>query len=421
MISCSHAHNLINSYIDGLLNESDCNAFEEHISCCEKCHEQYDILKSLTGNLADTKVPLPRDFAKKMHIALVKHQVTKTEEKKKIFTFPYMKFATVATAAIMITVVGKYGVYDIYKDITNETMKTATESAPVDNSSKGVPTDSAPDKHENENIITAKSTEYENNVISAPVKANVAENKIPTESANNVNTESSLPGFVPEVENDVSAASVPSTENTAAEIQVEEAIDEGAYMMTRMTPADAQTDSAAVVENSTDVAEFSSAGGGTPVQITEEEVIFDTPESSQAENVTEAHATKGAGTIESASESGADNATTESTTESAADITDEAVAEEDSATKSFVPTDSTNPTPTIVEINKSGDGNMLVFKNYLYTFLDSSEIAEINGELTITIGADEYGTVINKIAANEYIKSIIVGNTGNGKAVIIIK
>lgn len=413
MISCSHAHNLINSYIDGLLNESDCNAFEEHISCCEKCHEQYDILKSMTVNLADTKVPLPRDFAKKMHIALVKHQVTKTEEKKKVFTFPYMKFATVATAAIMIAVVGKYGVYDIYKDITNETMKTTTESAPVSNSSEGVYTDSASEKDEN-NIVTEKSTEYENNVISAPVKANVQENKIPAEDGNNITTESSLPRFVPEVETEVSATSVPSTENTVAETQVEQAINEVPYMMTRMAPGDAQMDSA-VVENGTDVAEFSSAGGGTPVQVTVEDVI------AEAENVTEAPAAKDAGSIESASESGADNETVEITTESATDMTDEAVTEEDSATKSFVATDSTNPTPTIVEIKKSGDGNMLVFKNYLYTFLDSSEIAESDGELTITIGADEYATVINKIAANEYVKSIIVGNTGNGKAVIIIR
>ncbi|MBE7013249.1 MAG: hypothetical protein E7416_04170 [Ruminococcaceae bacterium] len=414
MISCSHAHNLINSYIDGLLNESDCNAFEEHISCCEKCHEQYDILKSMTVNLADTKVPLPRDFAKKMHIALVKHQVTKTEEKKKVFTFPYMKFATVATAAIMIAVVGKYGVYDIYKDITNETMKTATESAPVGNSSEGVYTDSASEKDEN-NIVTEKSTEYENNVISAPVKANVAENKIPTESANNVTTESSQPRSVPTVEKDMVATSVPSTENTVAETQVEQAINEVPYMMTRMAPGDAQTDSAAVVENGTDVAAFSGAGGETPAQVTVEDVI------AEAENVTEAPAAKDAGSIESASGGGADNETVEITTESATDMTDEAVAEEDSAPKSFLPTDSTNPTPTIVEINKSGDGNMLVFKNYLYTFLDSSEIAESDGELTITIGADEYATVINKIAANEYIKSIIVGNTGNGKAVIIIR
>lgn len=414
MISCSHAHNLINSYIDGLLNESDCNAFEEHISCCEKCHEQYDILKSLTGNLADTKVPLPRDFAKKMHIALVKHQVTKTEEKKKVFTFPYMKFATVATAAIMIAVVGKYGVYDIYKDITNETMKTATESAPVGNSSEGVPTDSAPEKHEGENIETEKSTEAQNNVISAPVKANVAKNKIPTESADNVTTESSLPRSVPTVEKDMVATSVPFTENTVAETQVEQAINEVPYMMTRMAPGDAQMDSA-VVENGTDVAAFSGAGGETPAQVTVEDVI------AEAENVTEVHSTKDAGSIESASGGGADNETVEITTESATDMTDEAVAEEDSAPKSFLPTDSTNPTPTIVEINKSGDGNMLVFKNYLYTFLDSSEIAESDGELTITIGADEYATVINKIAANEYIKSIIVGNTGNGKAVIIIK
>lgn len=127
MISCDKARELANAYIDGALDEECSCAYEEHISCCEACHEEYDMLKRISSDLSLTTVPVPDGFARRMHTALVNEQFKKQNKDKKIFAFPYYKAASVMAAALVIAVVGKYGIYDTYKNVTEDTARVALE------------------------------------------------------------------------------------------------------------------------------------------------------------------------------------------------------------------------------------------------------------------------------------------------------
>ena len=62
-----------------------------------------------------------------------------------------------------------------------------------------------------------------------------------------------------------------------------------------------------------------------------------------------------------------------------------------------------------------------MFKKYLNTFLDSSNISETADGITITIPAERYENVMAHINANEYVKSVTGGTPFEGVAVINIK
>ncbi len=127
MINCDAARELANAYIDGELDEESSCTYEEHISCCESCHEEYDMLKRISADVSLTAVPVPDGFARRLHTALVKEQFNKENKSKKVFDFPYYKTASVMAAALVIAVVGRYGIYDTYKNVTNETNQVALE------------------------------------------------------------------------------------------------------------------------------------------------------------------------------------------------------------------------------------------------------------------------------------------------------
>ena len=134
MIDCNQARELMNGYIDGVLTEAESLAFEEHISCCENCHEEYDVLHRIATSLAKTSAPLPEGFADRVHCALLEEKLA--SEKKRKSVFKYYRMASGLAAALVIAVVGKYGVYDVYKKIANEGInppeQVVTETAPVE-------------------------------------------------------------------------------------------------------------------------------------------------------------------------------------------------------------------------------------------------------------------------------------------------
>lgn len=127
MINCDKAQELANVYIDGELDEESSCAYEEHISCCEACHEEYDMLKRISADLSLTTAPVPDGFARRLHTALVNEQFKKENKTKKVFAFPYHKAASVMAAALVIAVVGKYGIYDTYKNVAEDTNRVALE------------------------------------------------------------------------------------------------------------------------------------------------------------------------------------------------------------------------------------------------------------------------------------------------------
>lgn len=397
MISCSDAKNLINDYIDGLLGETDCLSFEEHISCCEKCHNEYDMLKSMVTDLSVSKSPLPADFTKKMHIALVNNQLKEKEGKKKsFFELPYTKLTTVTAAMLMIAVIGKFGVYDVYKDISKETLQTETVSPAVE-SGQIVQSNTVMDAEHNTSPATASEKSEETVKIVKVVKKEdpietispPAENTPTADTTDAVNLTPASPQIQSDVAEETEEATVP-------------------FALARMVHPEQST------------ADF---GITDELQETSEEVIEIVPEAAKValtaettlktEEAVEEEANISEPVSSGAGGSNAENSISEKTVK----VDEEADAEKNR----FALKESTESIPTIVEIYKSGEGNMLTIKNYLYTFLDGSEITESDGQITITIGADEYESVIKRLSTNEYVKNISAGSAFEGKATIIIK
>ena len=370
MISCSDAKNLINDYIDGLLNEKDCSSFEEHISCCENCHHEYDMMKSMVNDLDHSKASLPVDFTKKMHIALVNNQLKGNKEKKsKLFNLPYAKVSTITAAVIMIAAVGKFGVYDAYKDISNESIltETAVTEEKVDEITftEDVPNTSPVTENKHENIKIVKVIEKTDGV-----------------SNDNIDT-----------------TKIISLPDESIPVVITEEVEESA-----------------VAEDIQVVSEEAPAPLALARMFTEDVIESEIVEETTASLSKAMESDKAITEIEEVAIS---NSTNDTVVEEPSEdvITDEVVAEK----SVFLLTESNTPAPTIVEIQKSGEGHMLTIKNYLYTFLDGNEIAEADDQITITINADEYESIMKKISGNEYVKSISVGNVSNGKAIIIIK
>lgn len=124
-MDCNQARELMNSYIDGVLAEADIVAFEEHISCCENCHEEYDMLKKVSTDLSKTVAPLPDGFAERVHCALVNEKLSSEKKQKAVFKF--YRLASGLAAALVIAAVGKFGIYDTYKKVSNEAIQMGTQ------------------------------------------------------------------------------------------------------------------------------------------------------------------------------------------------------------------------------------------------------------------------------------------------------
>lgn len=179
MINCDAARELANAYIDGELDEESSCAYEEHISCCDACHEEYDMLKRISADVSLTAVPVPDGFARRLHTALVNEQFQKENKPKKVFAFPYYKTASVMAAALVIAVVGKYGIYDTYKNVTTETNQVALEmSEKIDDALIDVPktepiAENMVENKKQKPVYTTKTITPENTVpepISKPIE-----------------------------------------------------------------------------------------------------------------------------------------------------------------------------------------------------------------------------------------------------------
>lgn len=139
MINCEKAKELAGGYIDGMLDEAQALAYEEHISCCDLCHNEYDMLKKISVDLSQTVAPLPKGFEKRARQSFASGKVKKT------VPLPYLRTASALAAALVIAAVGKFGVYDIYKNVTDKNeiasneivdRRTAEKTPTVDNAKK---------------------------------------------------------------------------------------------------------------------------------------------------------------------------------------------------------------------------------------------------------------------------------------------
>ena len=69
----------------------------------------------------------------------------------------------------------------------------------------------------------------------------------------------------------------------------------------------------------------------------------------------------------------------------------------------------------------SGDGNMIMMKKFLLTFLSPEEIEEGQGEIVITVEEAEFEKVVTKLGENEYVKEVIPGTAFEGIGKIYIR
>lgn len=122
MIDCEKARELVGGYIDGMLDEAQAVEYEEHISCCEACHNEYDMLKKISIDLSQTVAPLPDGFVRRARKNFA------DEKSIRIINFPYYKVASAFAAVFVIAVVGKFGVYDIYQNVMNKNEMASNES-----------------------------------------------------------------------------------------------------------------------------------------------------------------------------------------------------------------------------------------------------------------------------------------------------
>ncbi len=351
MIDCTKARELSNSYIDGILDEAECSAYEEHISCCESCHEEYDMLKKVSVDLSSTAAPLPEGFARRVHTALVNEQFAMQDNKeKKRFVFPYYRAASVMAAALVIAVVGKYGIYDTYKNVTDDTARMAMELTEGNASEVVAP----PSVQDDTNDIKSTNDEpvYQTKMIVSD------EEKVDDTSVNTP------------VDN--TAILADTSEYTLAPAAVHDAAP-----VAEAAPAEEEPAVLSLEKGDTDDAP--AAENGVVSRMIQPEEITDI-----SENTPEP----------------ADDATPSS----GGSVT--SVAE---------------LVPAAVIIHNSGDGSMIMFKKFLLTFLDGSRIADNGDEITVTITADEYESVMQRLRANEYVKSVTEGTPADGKAIINIK
>lgn len=395
MIDCTLARKLMNGYIDGTLTDDDSFKFEEHISCCEKCHEEYDMIKAMSYDLAKMKTPLPEDFGRKIHVALVNEQFKMGDKKERKIPFAaYTRFATATAAALVIAVAGKFGVYDVYKNVMEDSSTALTEIQAVQ------PDDEIITEGEPVHGYTSKQPVTDTAVVVTETKKTTPVN---TENKKTYNPP------VQEVEKTIEQDVVqtePPVDTVVEDIVVPET-----FAFARVAEEPVQTEENTVADEAAPV----SSGGGTAIAENEGTVI---PEDKgmQLEEVLMDESTKPFAEDTEENEVFL-NDTEPKKTEQPINSQTEENAEESAKTTS----EPKIAVPAIVTIQRYGDGSMIMFKKYLYTFLDGSEIAENDDEIIVTVSAEEYESVLDKISRNEYVKSVFVGTAGEDSAVINIR
>lgn len=216
MIDCKKAQSLANGYIDDALTDAECSAYEEHISCCENCHEEYYMLKRMVGDMNKMPVSLPQDFSRKLHTALVSEQLKENKKERK-FTFPYYRTASVVMAAFVIAIIGKFGIYDVYHKVSLDNQDMVKEIVSTEKEVK-----TGTDKE-----LTQKEVEKTDSIVyvqkaPAPDEAEVKVPEAVEAEAVQITEETVAPvNEVPEVIQQEAAEEIVSDENNAKSRTIE--------------------------------------------------------------------------------------------------------------------------------------------------------------------------------------------------------
>lgn len=123
-MKCEVIKNMISEYVDKDLNDIDKQEFENHLSKCPECMDEYESIfeiKSICGSLEE--VELPSDFRTELHQKLMEEK-----GKKRFGRFlgrRGMKAAAGISAAVLVIAIG----IGSFSMLNGNRYKTATESA----------------------------------------------------------------------------------------------------------------------------------------------------------------------------------------------------------------------------------------------------------------------------------------------------
>ena len=98
-MKCEEYYELLFSYIDEELSDSQKKKFEEHMNTCSSCKKEYDAYKKMTDNIhALPQEELPKGYCKRLHGKLEDAQVNKVRKKRN----NYIKYFSIAASCVLI-------------------------------------------------------------------------------------------------------------------------------------------------------------------------------------------------------------------------------------------------------------------------------------------------------------------------------
>ena len=118
MLTCEQVREQISLYIDHELTDDELQTFEQHLSTCEQCRQEVDLLKSIVRECNEIEeVELPDDFKQQLHQKLVQTGQD-TRQTKRRWYMNWKAYSGLAAAILLILLV-KTQVFDSVHDSIN--------------------------------------------------------------------------------------------------------------------------------------------------------------------------------------------------------------------------------------------------------------------------------------------------------------
>ena len=229
-MKCENFDEYVNLYLDGLISEKQTEELNKHIKICEKCREEFTVIKNAKKVIdSEEEKELPANFHKELMTKIA--EIKKSD--KKIVKFPVFKVAAVA-AAFAITVFACYNftTEDFNKGVDVSGLETKNIVSEPEKTEKSVPVanDKAEPEKEEVKAETKNTSSKEKNEIKITKENNTkdeinykTEEKIPViPKKQEVQPEVSTPVSVvkqpeptPEIQNEMVEETEPVVEDTA--------------------------------------------------------------------------------------------------------------------------------------------------------------------------------------------------------------
>ncbi len=168
-MNCKKAQRLMSAYVDNMLSESEKNSFELHISGCESCKKELELIKETAALSAGLKFAAPENFTKEVCEKINSVSEENVSKEERGFAVPFKKYGTVFAAFVILAAVAFANpVWEEYKNrtaksgiSTNETSKDGGESAYTKNSTASdvVKTETGTADNADKNTVNDKQTD----------------------------------------------------------------------------------------------------------------------------------------------------------------------------------------------------------------------------------------------------------------------